>query len=65
MVKNADCTPGANKKLIPTFKGPYVVNQVLDHDRYIVKDIEGFQITQIPCTGIIGPDQMKYWVRKL
>ena len=65
MVKNVDCTPGANKKLIPTFKGPYVVKQILDHDRYIVKDILGFQITQIPYTGIIGPDQMKHWVRQL
>lgn len=43
MIKNYDSTPGVNKKFIPKFKGPYVVSKVLDYDRYIVKDIEGFQ----------------------
>lgn len=65
MIRNFDCTPGANKKLIPSFKGPYVVKEVLDHDRYIVTDIEGFQLTQMPYTGTVGPDQIKHWVRPL
>lgn len=65
MIKNFDCTPGVNKKHIPSFKGPYVVKKVLDHDRYIVTDIEGFQLTQLPYTGTVRPDQMKHWVRPL
>lgn len=62
MIKNVDVTHGVNKKLIPKFKGPYVVRKVLDYDRYVIGDIEGNQITQRPYEGIIGPDQMKRWV---
>lgn len=63
MIRNIDTTVGVNKKLIPKFKGPYVVKEVLDQDRYIVSDIEGFQLTQRPYQGTVGPDQMKYWTR--
>ena len=63
MIKNVDVTVGQNKKLIPKFRGPYVVRKVLDQDRYIVGDIEGFQLTQRPYEGIIGPDRMKLWIR--
>jgi hypothetical protein len=52
-----------NKKLIPKFKGPYVESKVIDFDRYVIVDIEGNQITQRPYEGIIGPDQMKRWVK--
>lgn len=63
MILNRDVTPGVNKKLIPKFKGPYIVSKVLDRDRYVISDIEGFQLTRIPYTGIVGPDQMKHWIR--
>lgn len=42
VIINTDTTPGVNKKLIPKFKGPYVIKTVLDNDRYIVSDIEDF-----------------------
>lgn len=63
MIKNVDMTVGQNKKLIPKFRGPYVVRKVLDRDRYIVSDIEGFQLTQRPYEGIVGSDRMKMWIR--
>ncbi|KAL4119867.1 hypothetical protein QTP88_012630 [Uroleucon formosanum] len=63
MITNVDVTVGQNKKLIPKFRGPYVVRKVLDRDRYIVGDIEGFQLTQRPYEGIVGPDRMKMWIR--
>lgn len=63
MIKKVDVTVGVNKKLIPKFKGPYVVRKVLDVDRYVVGDIEGNQVTQRPYEGTIGPDQMKMWIK--
>lgn len=62
MIYNTDVTPGVNKKLIPKYKGPYIVKTVLDHDRYIVSDIEGFQITQMPYKGTVSADHMKMYV---
>jgi len=63
MIRNFDVTPGVNKKLIPKFKGPYAVKRVLDNDRYVVADIEGNQITQRPFEGVVGPDQMRKWIK--
>lgn len=48
LLKNGDVTPGVNKKLIPKCKGPYVVKKCLPNDRYVVTDVENFQVTQMP-----------------
>lgn len=56
-------TPGIDKKLIPKFRGPNEVKKVLDKDRYVVEDIERFQLTRVPFSEIVGPDQMKPWIR--
>jgi len=61
VITNTDVTPGINKKLIPKFKGPYIVKTVLDNDRYIVSDIEGFQVTQMPYTGTVSADHTKMY----
>ena len=53
VIRNVDTTIGTNKKLIEKFRGPYLVHKVLPHDRYVVKDIEECQLTQLPYTGII------------
>lgn len=62
MVVNTDVSAGTNKKLIPKYRGPYVVKTVLDNDRYVVSDIEGFQVTQMPYEGIMAPSRMKPWL---
>ena len=61
MIVNVDVTPGVNKKLLPKYKGPYVVQAVLENDRDVVTDIEGFQIRQIPYKGIVAPSRMRLW----
>lgn len=63
MITNVDVTVGHNKKLIPKFRGPYVVRKVLNHDRYVIGDIDGFQVTQRPFETIVGPDRMKMWIK--
>lgn len=63
VIRNIDTTIGTNKKLIPKFKGPYVVHKILRNDRYIVKDIENCQLKQIPYEGVIESARMRHWVK--
>ncbi|XP_043263615.1 uncharacterized protein LOC122403885 [Colletes gigas] len=62
MIKNVDTSAGVNKKLLPKFKGPYEVKKVLDCDRYVIGDIDGFQISQRPYSGVLSPDNMKPYI---
>lgn len=52
MLRNFDTTIGASKKLIPQFKGPYIVKKVFSNDRYLITDIEEFQNTQKKYQGV-------------
>lgn len=51
VVKNFDSTIGAPRKLIPQYKGPYRVTRKLRNDRYVLSDLENFQVTQKPYVG--------------
>jgi hypothetical protein len=62
VIKNVNVSVGVNKKLIPKFRGPYVVEKVFPNDRYLLKDIPGFQHTQIPFTGIYDSSRMRQWL---
>lgn len=62
MIKNIDVSAGVNKKLIPKFKGPYVIRKVLDADRYVISDPDGHQLTQLPYEGVCSPENMKKWI---
>uniref|UniRef100_A0A1B0GQT2 RNA-directed DNA polymerase n=1 Tax=Phlebotomus papatasi TaxID=29031 RepID=A0A1B0GQT2_PHLPP len=61
VIKNTDTTIGKNKKLIPKFKGPYVVHKVLPNDRYVIRDIEDCPITQLPYDGVIEACNIRKW----
>lgn len=50
-----------NRKLLPKFKGPYVISKCLGDDRYVVKDIEGFQMSQLP-EGIFETNRIRPWL---
>lgn len=65
LINNYDVTSGVNKKLIPKFKGPYVIKKVLPNDRFVVSDISGFQQTQRPYEGIHSAGNMKMWQSQL
>ncbi|XP_067214810.1 uncharacterized protein [Linepithema humile] len=64
VIANVDTTAGVNKKLIPKYKGPYMIHKSLGSDRYVVRDIPGFQITQIPYDGVVSADRMKPWIHE-
>lgn len=62
VVKNVDNTVGKNKKLIPKYKGPYVIRKQLGHDRYVITDVENYQVTQIPYNGVVDSSRIKKWL---
>lgn len=62
VIQNHVVTPGVNKTLLPKFKGPYEIEAVLPHDRYVLKNVEGHQVTQIPYHGISNASHMKLWL---
>lgn len=64
MIKNIDNSVGVNKKLLPKFKGPYRIFKVLPNDRYVIKDIENGQITQIPYDGVVEACHIRLWKSK-
>lgn len=63
VIKNVDTSIGSNKKLIQRFRGPYVVHKRLPNDRYVVRDIDGCQITQLPYDGVLEANKLKLWVK--
>lgn len=62
VIRNTDVTVGTNKKLIPKYRGPYVVSKVLGNDRYVVNDIENCQITQLPFNGVVDSNRIRRWL---
>lgn len=65
VILNVDTSVGSNKKFIPKYRGPYVVYKVLGHDRYVVRDIDNCQLTQLPYDGVIEAIRMRKWVSPL
>lgn len=62
VIRNVDNTPGCNKKFLATFRGPYTVHKALGNDRYVIRDIEGCQRTQIPYDGVLDASRLRKWV---
>lgn len=62
MIRNVDTTVGTNKKFIPKFRGPYLIHKKLPNDRYVVRDIENCQVTQIPYDGIIEASRIRHFI---
>lgn len=59
VLKNVVTTVGVNKKRLPKYRGPFEVAEVLHNDRYIVKDVEGLQLSRVPYKGVCSPANMK------
>lgn len=62
VILNTDNTVGKNKKFIEKYRGPYIIDVVLPHDRYIVKDIENCQLSMLPYKGILEAKRLRKWI---
>lgn len=58
--KNND---GQSTKLMPIYKGPFRVSNVLGHDRYEVTDVRGAERSSKPYRGTAAAENMKPWIR--
>lgn len=65
LVRNLQAKTGDGRKLKPNYKGPYIVAKILNKNRYVVKDVPGFNITQKPYDSILSPDKLKPWVKPI
>lgn len=61
LIENIAPATGESRKLEPRYRGPYVVQKVLDKDRYLVGDIDGAQRTQKPFLSVFTTDKLKSW----
>lgn len=59
MVRTNPVSTGTSLKLQTKYNGPYVVDKVLDRDRYIVKDIPGEQQTGRKFEACVAIDKIK------
>lgn len=53
---------GVSRKLQKQFKGPYQIKKILPNNRFVVADIEGFQINQVPFSSVFDPCNLKRWI---
>jgi len=63
MVRNTRSVPGEGTKIRPHYKGPYMVHKELGNNRYVVRDIPGFNVTSRPLNTILSSDRLKKWIR--
>lgn len=61
VLRHFDTTVGTNKKFNEKYRGPYVIHKVLPHDRYVIRDIENCQITQLPYDGVVEACKIRKW----
>ncbi|KAK9694599.1 Integrase core domain [Popillia japonica] len=59
LVKREIQYTGDSRKLLPRYKGPYIITKTLPHDRYIVEDLPETQRTQKFYKGVVAIDDLK------
>lgn len=51
----------SNNKLRAKFRGPYQVKKVLDNNRYIISDLDGYQVTSTHFDGTFDPFNLRLY----
>ncbi|XP_036325533.1 uncharacterized protein K02A2.6-like [Rhagoletis pomonella] len=62
VIRHVDTSVGTNKKFVQKYRGPYVVHKVLPNDRYVIRDIDNCQLTQLPYDGIVEALKIRRWL---
>ncbi|XP_062540766.1 uncharacterized protein LOC134208839 [Armigeres subalbatus] len=52
---------GERSKLKPKFRGPYIIKKVLDNNRYVVADLDNYQVSNNRFEGIFDPLNMRLY----
>jgi len=65
LIRDTILKPEENKKLKSSYKGPYMVVKILNNNRYVIKDIPGFNISSRPYNSVLSTDRMKPWVKPI
>lgn len=63
LIRNLQMKPGSNAKLKPKYKGPYQIAKSLGSNRYVVRDVPGFNLAARPLNTILSADKLKPWVK--
>ena len=63
MIRDTRAKVGESSNLKPKYRGPYLVAKSLGSNRYVIKDIPGFNQTARPLDTILSSDKLKPWVR--
>jgi len=64
MIRNSRSVPGEGTKIKTHYKGPYMVYKVLGNNRYVVRDIPGFNVTFRPLNTVLSSDRLKKWIKE-
>lgn len=65
LVRSLQFKIGESKKIKNKYKGPYMISKVLGHNRYVVQDIPGFNVSSRPYNSILSSDKIKPWIKPL
>lgn len=63
LIRDTRSKVGESSKLKPGYKGPYLIAKSLGHNRYVIQDIPGFNLTQKPLDTIVSSDKIKPWLK--
>lgn len=61
LIKNVVTEPGINHKLLPKYKGPFLVTQILPGDRYVIENIPASPMSRQGFKSVYAAFNMKHY----
>lgn len=65
MLRDTQGKTGEHNKFKVNYKGPYIIHKCLRNNRYVIRDIPGFNITAKALDTIVSSDKIKPWVKPI